>query len=112
MTTITVVIADDQQMVRRGFRVILESEPDIAVVGEAGDGQRAVDLVRKHRPTVALPDIRMPVMDGLVAARKVIDQHPDTRVRHRCLERAGLKARCATRPAPTALGESCCRAST
>jgi DNA-binding NarL/FixJ family response regulator len=77
---ITVVIADDQRMVRRGFRVILEAEGDICVLGEAGDGAEAVDLVRQHAPTVALLDIRMPVMDGLQAARQVIALRPATRV--------------------------------
>lgn len=77
---ITVVIADDQQLVRRGFRVILEAEPDIAVVGEAGDGSQAIELVRWHSPTIALLDIRMPVMDGLQAARQVIALSPGTRV--------------------------------
>ena len=77
---ITVLIADDQQMVRRGFRVILEAEPDIRVVAEAGDGREAVELVRRHVPTVALLDIRMPVLDGLRAAREVIALSPGTRV--------------------------------
>ena len=77
---ITVVIADDQQMVRRGFRVILEAEPGITVVGEAGDGSEAIELVRRLSPTIALLDIRMPVMDGLHAARQVIALSPGTRV--------------------------------
>jgi DNA-binding NarL/FixJ family response regulator len=77
---ITVLIADDQQMVRRGFRVILEAEPDIRVVAEAGDGREAVELVRRHSPAVALLDIRMPVLDGLRAAREVIALSPGTRV--------------------------------
>jgi DNA-binding NarL/FixJ family response regulator len=77
---ITVVIADDQQMVRRGLRVILDGETDITVLAEAGDGAEAVELVRREPPTVALLDIRMPVMDGLVAARKVIELSPDTSV--------------------------------
>ena len=77
---ITVLIADDQQMVRRGFRVILEAEPDIRVVAEAGDGREAVELVRRHAPAVALLDIRMPVLDGLRAARQVIALSPGTRV--------------------------------
>ena len=77
---ITVVIADDQRMVRHGLAVILRSEPDIAVVAEAGDGREAVALVRKHRPAVALLDIRMPVMDGLQAARQVLALGPATRV--------------------------------
>ena len=77
---ISVVIADDQRLVRRGFRVILEAEPDIAVVAEAGDGREAIELVRRHAPTIALLDIRMPVMDGLEAARRVIATAPTTRV--------------------------------
>lgn len=77
---ISVVIADDQRLVRRGFRVILEAEPDIAVVAEAGDGREATELVRRHAPTIALLDIRMPVMDGLEAARRVIATAPTTRV--------------------------------
>ncbi len=77
---ITVLIADDQQMVRRGFRVILEAEPDIRVVAEAGNGREAVELVRRHTPAVALLDIRMPVLDGLRAAREVIALSPGTRV--------------------------------
>jgi DNA-binding NarL/FixJ family response regulator len=77
---ITVVIADDQRMVRRGFRVILEAEPDIAIVAEAGDGREAVEFVRRNAPTVALLDIRMPTMDGLEAARHVMKMSPGTRV--------------------------------
>jgi DNA-binding NarL/FixJ family response regulator len=77
---VTVVIADDQRMVRHGFRVILDSEPGITVVAEAGDGAEAVALVRRHAPAVALLDIRMPVMDGLEAARQVIALGPTTRV--------------------------------
>src|ERR1700747_2206698 len=77
---ISVVIADDQRMVRRGLRVILEAEEDISVLGEADDGAAAVDLVRLHSPEVALLDIRMPVLDGLQAARQVIALRPGTRV--------------------------------
>jgi DNA-binding NarL/FixJ family response regulator len=77
---VTVLIADDQRMVRRGFRVILEAEPGITVVAEAGDGREAVELARRHVPAVALLDIRMPVMDGLQAARRVLALDTPTRV--------------------------------
>jgi DNA-binding NarL/FixJ family response regulator len=77
---VTVVLADDQRLVRQGLRLILESEPGISVLAEADDGAQAVALVREHSPTVALLDIRMPVLDGLRAARQVITLAPATRV--------------------------------
>ncbi|QYG94878.1 response regulator transcription factor [Iamia sp. SCSIO 61187] len=67
--SIRVVLADDQEMVRAGFRLILEATDDISVVGEAADGRTAVELCRRLRPDVALLDIRMPVLDGLEATR-------------------------------------------
>jgi DNA-binding NarL/FixJ family response regulator len=66
---ITVVLVDDQRLVRTGFRSILSSEPDIEVVGEAGDGVEALQLVRAITPDVVLMDIRMPHLDGLEATR-------------------------------------------
>ncbi|TMD85928.1 MAG: response regulator transcription factor [Chloroflexi bacterium] len=68
---IRIVIADDQALVRAGFRMIVQSQPDMRVAGEAGDGQEAVDLVRKERPDVVLMDIRMPRLDGIEATRQV-----------------------------------------
>jgi DNA-binding NarL/FixJ family response regulator len=72
--SIRVVVADDQELVRSGFSMILEAQRDIDVVAEAGDGAEAVAAVRRHGPDVLLLDIRMPVMDGLEAARRVCAQ--------------------------------------
>jgi DNA-binding NarL/FixJ family response regulator len=69
---IRVVIADDQRLVRAGFAVMLNTEPGIEVVGEAGDGAEAVALAAAHSPDVVLLDIQMPVMDGLAAARRIL----------------------------------------
>jgi RNA polymerase sigma factor (sigma-70 family) len=71
---ITVVVADDQRLVRAGFRVILDAEPDIRVVGEAGDGMEAVALTKRLAPAVVLLDIRMPNLDGLAAARAILTE--------------------------------------
>lgn len=68
---IRVLLADDQTLVRAGFRMILEAETDIAVAGEAVDGAAAVELARALRPDVILMDIRMPVMDGIEATRRI-----------------------------------------
>jgi RNA polymerase sigma factor (sigma-70 family) len=68
---ITVLLADDQALVRAGFRVLLDVEDDIEVVGEAADGAEAVELARRARPDVVLMDIRMPVLDGLEATRQL-----------------------------------------
>lgn len=68
---IRVALADDQALVRAGFRMIVESQPDMQVAGEAADGQEAIDLIRRERPDVVLMDIRMPRLDGLAATRQV-----------------------------------------
>jgi DNA-binding NarL/FixJ family response regulator len=71
---VRVVVADDQELVRVGLRMILEQEPDIEVVGEAFDGVEALELARRQRPEVLLMDIRMPRMDGLEATRLLVSQ--------------------------------------
>ena len=68
---ITVVIADDQALVRAGFRMILESQPDITVLAEAADGEEAVAACRRHRPRVVLMDVRMPNLNGIDATRRI-----------------------------------------
>jgi DNA-binding NarL/FixJ family response regulator len=76
----TVLIADDQALVRVGLRKILENEPDTTVVGESGDGEDAVAEARRLRPDVVLMDIRMPVLDGIEATRRIVGAQPSTRV--------------------------------
>jgi DNA-binding NarL/FixJ family response regulator len=69
--TINVLLADDQALLRTTFRMLIEANPDLAVVGEAADGDEAIDLARTHRPTVVLMDIRMPGTNGLAATTAI-----------------------------------------
>jgi DNA-binding NarL/FixJ family response regulator len=77
---IRVLLADDQALVRAGFRMILKAEPDIEVAGEAGDGTEAVALARELAPEVVLMDVRMPIMDGIEATRRIVDGDDAPRV--------------------------------
>ena len=79
--SVKVLIADDQDLVRTGFEMILDAEPDIDVVGNAANGQEAVALTRELRPDVVLMDIRMPLVDGIEATRQLVNQHNDPPVR-------------------------------
>ena len=72
----TVLIADDQESVRRGFAAVLDAQPDLTVVGVAADGTQAVRLARDTRPDVALMDVRMPQMDGIEAVRQIVAELP------------------------------------
>jgi DNA-binding NarL/FixJ family response regulator len=79
-TTITIVLADDHAVVRQGLRSLLESDPEILVVGEAADGLEAVDMVKRHKPSVLIVDLMMPVKNGLDTARTLRRMKSKTRV--------------------------------
>ena len=74
---ISVLLVDDHTLVRQGFRRLLEDEPDLNVVGEAGDGEAAVDLAQKLKPKVVVMDCALPGISGLVAARRILETSPD-----------------------------------
>ena len=78
--SIRVLVADDQSMVRAGFRMLLAQEPDLEVVAEAADGLEAVDKAARFSPTVVLMDIRMPELDGLQATRRILAADPAARI--------------------------------
>jgi DNA-binding NarL/FixJ family response regulator len=78
--SLRVLLVDDQALLRMGFRMILEAEPDIEVVGEAGDGRTGISMASALRPDVVLMDIRMPGLDGIAATRAIVGAGQDTRV--------------------------------
>jgi two-component system response regulator NreC len=80
MSKISVLLVDDHAILRAGLRALLETYPDIEVVGEAGDGEEAICQVRKLRPDVVLMDVAMPGMNGLAATRHILTENPHARV--------------------------------
>ncbi len=80
MSKITVLLADDHAIVRQGFHLLLEAEPDIAIVGEAENGRQAVQMAKQLLPDVVVMDIAMPLLNGLEATRRIIKEVPSTRV--------------------------------
>ena len=77
---IRVLLVDDQTLIRVGFRLVLEADPGIVVVGDAGDGAEAIARTRELRPDVVIMDVRMPGIDGIAATHAIVAQHPDVRV--------------------------------
>ena len=76
----TILSADDHPLIRSGLEAVISAESDLQMVGEAANGEEAVELYRKHRPDVVLMDLRMPVMDGLTAIRAILAEFPDAKI--------------------------------
>lgn len=77
---ISILLVDDQELIRLGFRMVLDAEPDLTVIGEASDGHAAIAQTAVLQPDVVLMDIRMPGLDGISATEQIVRQHPETRV--------------------------------
>ena len=78
--TISVVLVDDQPLLRLGFRMVLDAQQDMRVIAEAADGEEAVTVVAQHQPDVVLMDVRMPRLDGVEATRRIVDSGSRSRV--------------------------------
>ncbi|WZH37605.1 MAG: response regulator transcription factor [Microbacterium enclense] len=79
-TPVRIVLVDDQALFRAGIRMVIDSQPDLEIVGEASDGREGIDLVRATRPDLVLMDVRMPVMDGLTATAEILREADPPRV--------------------------------
>ncbi|GII93618.1 response regulator [Sinosporangium siamense] len=77
---ITILLVDDHALVRSGYRMIVDAQPDMTAVGEAADGEAGLELARRTRPDVVLMDLHMPVLDGVEATRRIVAELPDTKV--------------------------------
>jgi len=78
--SVKVLLADDQELMRMGFRMVMETQPDLSIVGEVSNGSEAVDAVRELSPDVVLMDVRMPEMDGIEATRRIVNSDSDARI--------------------------------